>query len=337
METLRNHTIVITGASSGFGQGAALKFAKAGANLVLAARREKLLNEVAAQCRNSGGQAVVIKADVSDPGDVRDLAAKALSEFGRIDVWINNAGVGTVGKFEQSPIEEHEQVIRTNLLGTMYGSYEALRAFHEQGRGALINVGSFAGEVGSPYLSSYAASKFGIRGLDMALRQELKQNGEREIHVCTIEPVSMDTPFFGHAANHTGKPVKPLGKVYDPEEVIEAIFEAALHPEDNVKVIVGASGKAAAFQHRLTPELVENQLGKMTHKTQMGQQGTAPNSSGSLFTPSAGGRDVYGGWKSKGPSVAKYLGFAIPTALLWLLVAKRRSGMQRSEAVDRAA
>lgn len=294
MKNKGNRVVVITGASSGFGRGAALRFAKAGDNVVIAARREGLLEEVAKQCRKSGSEALVVEADVSKAADVEHLAEQALDKFGRIDVWVNNAGVGTVARFEEAPLEEHEQVIRTNLLGTIYGSYAALKQFREQGRGVLINLASFAGKVAPPYMSSYAASKFGIRGLGMALREELAQNGEDNIRVSTIMPVSFDTPFFEHAANHTGKPVKPIGTVYDPKEVIETIFEMSNDPED--EVVVGTEGKLSSIAQRLSPKLVEKQMAKQTQKAQMGQKESAKSSSGSIFRPMKSENDIYGGW-----------------------------------------
>ena len=109
--------MAITGASSGFGRGAALRFAKAGDDVVIAARRASLLDDVADQCRKAGVEALAVEADVSSAADIQELAEQALGKFGRIDVWVNNAGVGTVARFEEAPLEEHEQVIRTNLLG----------------------------------------------------------------------------------------------------------------------------------------------------------------------------------------------------------------------------
>ncbi len=304
MKRKGNRVVVITGASSGFGRGAALRFAKAGDNVVIAARREGLLEDVAKQCRKSGVEALAVEADVSKAADVRELAEQALDKFGRIDVWVNNAGVGTVARFEEAPLEEHEQVIRTNLLGTIYGSYEALKQFREQGQGVLINLASFAGKVAPPYMSSYAASKFGIRGLGMALREELAQNGEENIRVSTIMPVSFDTPFFEHAANHTGKPVKPIGTVYDPKEVIETIFEMANNPED--EVVVGTEGKLSSIAQRLSPKLVEKQMAKQTQKAQMGQKESAKSSSGSVFRPMKSGKDVYGGWTDASQSAGSW-------------------------------
>ena len=329
---MANRTVVITGASSGFGQGAALKFAEAGDNVVLAARRKNLLEEVAERCEQLGPKAVAVKTDVSDPQEIAELAERAVSEFGRIDVWINNAGVGTIGRFDEAPLQDHEQVIRTNLLGTMYGSYEAIRIFRSQGHGTLINVGSVAGEVGSAYMSSYAASKFGVRGFGMALREELEVNGEKDIHVCTVEPDSHDTPFFEHAANYTGKKSSPLGTAHDPENVISTIFELASNPQD--KVLVGSSGKLAANAHRVLPKVVETLMGKKSHKNYAEQTESAPQSSQSVREPMESGRDVYGGFTSKGEKSRqehesggrgwmKYLAFAVPTALLVAAVANR--------------
>lgn len=304
MRRTGNRVVVITGASSGFGRGAALRFAAAGDNVVIAARRESLLQDVAGQCRKSGVEAIVVEADVSKAADIRELAEQALYKFGRIDVWVNNAGVGTVARFEEAPLAEHEQVIRTNLLGTIYGSYQALKQFRKQGQGVLINLASFAGKVAPPYMSSYAASKFGIRGLGMALREELAQNGQNDIRVSTIMPVSFDTPFFEHAANHSGKPVKPIGSVYDPKEVIETIFEMSNNPED--EVVVGTEGKLNSIAQRLSPKLVEKQMAKQSHKAQMKQKERAKDSTGSLFQPMKSGKNVYGGWTKANKSSADW-------------------------------
>ncbi len=335
MRKMRNQVVVITGASSGFGRGAALKFAGAGAKVVLGARRKRLLKDVAQECRELGVEALVVEADVSESGNVEELANRAVHEFGTIDVWINNAGVGTITRFDEAPLEEHEQVIKTNLLGTIYGSYFALKQFREQGEGVLINVGSFAGKVAPPYFSSYAASKFGVRGLGMALREELAQNDDDGIHVCTVMPVSMDTPFFEHAGNHTGKPVRPIPPVYDPQQVIDAIFEAAQNPQD--EVVVGASGKVGSWGERLSPKLMAKQMAKRTHKSQMQQEETAQSNAGSLFRPMKSGTEIRGGWEksgerseepeeSSGSKLGAVLGMAVPAAmgLAYLLQLRRR-------------
>ena len=144
MEDISGKTVVITGASSGFGRGAALEFARLGANVVLAARRDDLLEEVARECRARSAGAWAVPTDVSRREDMENLARTALSEAGWIDVWINNAGIGAIGRFEDIPLDVHEQVLATNLLGTFYGSWVAWRAFLQRGRGSQANDGQEA-------------------------------------------------------------------------------------------------------------------------------------------------------------------------------------------------
>ncbi len=331
---MRDKVIVITGASSGFGRGAALKFAESGAIVVAAARRKRALKELERESKKLGSQIRTVETDVSNSDDVEKLASRTAREFGQIDVWVNNAGVGTVGRFEEIPLEEHEQLIRTNLLGTLYGSYFAMQEFRKRGKGVLINMSSFAGKVGTPYLSSYAASKFGIRGLDMALRQELEQNQDFGIRVCTIMPASFDTPFFEHSGNHLGRRVKPIPPVYDPQKVINTIFELAQNPRD--EVALGTMGKLGSVQYRLAPKLTEKMMGKNTHKSQMESE-PSRESSGSVFEPMSSGTDIYGGWSESngGNTAAKVLGIAVPAAIGIALLARKRSRI--SEELDRVA
>jgi short-subunit dehydrogenase len=212
--------VVITGASSGFGRGAARELARRGANVVLAARRGDLLEEVARECTASGARTVAVPTDVSEQAEVERLAQRAVVEFGRIDAWINNAGVGALGRFERVPLADHEQVIATDLLGTLYGSYVAYRHFHTQHSGVLINVASELGRHTVPYYASYAAAKHGVVGLSEALRQEIDQNGIEHVHVCLVMPTAHDTPFFDHAANYTGHEVQAPTPLHDPENVV---------------------------------------------------------------------------------------------------------------------
>jgi short-subunit dehydrogenase len=284
---------VITGASSGFGKGAALEFARQGARLVLAARRADVLEEVANECHAEGGDALACSTDVSSRADVEQLAEEALESFGRIDVWINNAGVGALGRFERVPLEVHEQVIATNLLGTLYGSYCAYRQFLRQGAGVLINIASELGFSTVPYYSSYAAAKHGVVGMSGSLRQEVKQNRIEGVHICTIMPTAHDTPFFDHAANYTGHEITPPKPLHDPQKVVDTIVRIAQNPED--KQIVGADGVAKLVMANLVPVAAEKIGAKQMHETQIEEPPPAEDSPGAVRTPIPEGTGVSGG------------------------------------------
>jgi NAD(P)-dependent dehydrogenase (short-subunit alcohol dehydrogenase family) len=145
-----------------------------------------------------------------------------VERFGRIDVWVNNAGVILYGRFEDTPAEDFERVVRTNLLGQVHGARAALRQFRAQGRGVLINMGSVWGRVSSPQVSAYVASKHAVRAFSECLRQELRN--DPGIEVATMLPQAADTPIFRHAGNYTGRQVCPMprppspGNLYDPSE-----------------------------------------------------------------------------------------------------------------------
>jgi short-subunit dehydrogenase len=288
---------VITGATSGFGRGAAFRFAQSGATLVLAARRDALLDEVARDCENAGGKASAVPADVASEIDMRRLAEAAIGEYGAIDVWVNNAGAGAVGRFEEIPLDDHVRVIETDLLGALYGSYFAMHEFRRQGHGTLINIASIVGKVPSPYFSSYAAAKAGVISLGAVLRQELLEEKNDTIHVCTVMPTSFDTPFFEHAAQYTGHEANPIPPTYDPQEVVDTIYDLAIDPKDEVSV--GTAAKVSNVAHHLFPGLVERMMARQTHKAQFEEALPAADTSGALHEPMATGTGVRGGRKGK--------------------------------------
>ncbi|HEX8548830.1 MAG TPA: SDR family NAD(P)-dependent oxidoreductase, partial [Cytophagaceae bacterium] len=198
-------TFVIVGASSGFGRGVAEKLGEYKANVVLAARRTELLEEVASIVRAKGGTALVVTMDISNQADVQRLAESAVRQFGDIDVWVNMAGVGVIGKFWDIPLEDQAKIVDINLKGFIYGSFSAIKQFRTQGYGTLINMGSVESETPLAYHASYAATKGGILNFGQALSQELRLEGNKKIKVVTVEPWAVDTPFWRHAANYSGK------------------------------------------------------------------------------------------------------------------------------------
>ncbi len=293
-DTLAEKVVVLTGASSGLGKGAARKLAEGGASLVLAARRSALLEELAGECQTLGGRAVAVPTDVSVAEEVTRLLDAALARFGHVDAWINDAGVSTIGPFEDVPLEHHHQVVATNLMGTISGSHAAMRHFKQRRRGTLINIASGLGKIPTPYYASYVASKFGVVGFCDSLRQELSLAGLKDIHVATVLPMAMDTTFFDHAGNFTGKEPQPVGPLYDPQLVIDQLAELVIHPK-NEEVIVGPAGKMYNVLHHAFPGMVEAIMARRARKDQFQGVADAPFDDGAVLTPNAEGTGVKGG------------------------------------------
>ncbi|MBD2767982.1 SDR family oxidoreductase [Hymenobacter sp. BT664] len=309
-QSLHGATVVITGASSGIGRATALTFARQGARLVLAARRAEVLAEVVAECEALGAQALAVPTDVTDAQAVQRLAQAAADFGGRIDVWVNNAGIGAVGPFTNVPLAAHEQVLRTNLFGALYGAYAVLPYFRRQRRGTLINVISLGAWLPEPYTVSYSASKYGARGLMDTLRTELSE--EPHIHVCDVHPAYIDTPGFQHGANYTGRVIKPAPPVFPAQQVADAIVGLAQRPR--ATTMVGWTATALRLTYALAPGLTQ-WAGLRLLKRYLRQAQPAPISEGSVFAPAPAphGTEISGGWGSSQPAGAgrKWLGAAL--------------------------
>jgi NAD(P)-dependent dehydrogenase (short-subunit alcohol dehydrogenase family) len=289
---LRGSVIVITGASSGIGRATAREFARCGATVVLAARREEALKAALAECEDLGGRGLVAPTDVSDADQVERLANTAVENYGRIDVWVNNAAVYLLGRIEETPHELYERVININLLGCANGARAAIRRFREQREGCLINVSSMVGHAGEPYASAYVSSKWAIRGLSECLRMELMD--APGIQVSTVLPASIDTPLYQHAANYTGRAIKAMKPVYPPEQVATAILRLAQRPER--EVFVGNAGRMVAALHTLAPAIAEASMAWQVEIDHFQDGQPAPQTDGNVFEPMADGRGARGGW-----------------------------------------
>ena len=322
---LKNKTIVITGASSGVGRAAAIEFAKHKATLVLAARGEKALYDAAEECKEWGADAMAVVTDVTNANDVKELAKAAIEKSGKIDVWINNAGVLAAGDFDKTPVQVHTQVIETNLIGYVHGAHAAVAQFVKQGNGTLINNISVGGWMPVPFGVGYSASKYGIRGFSEALRGELAKY--KDIHVCDLFPAFLDTPGTQHAGNYTGVILKPAPPVYDPQKVARAMVKVALNPKD--AMTIGSVATLLRFAHFISPKLTRNFTG-LFMKSYFNEAYDAPVTSGNLFQPVEYGTSIYGGWNSPADAAVRNkrlavagLLFAGVTAGLWMMSWKK--------------
>ncbi|WP_438480198.1 SDR family NAD(P)-dependent oxidoreductase [Oleiharenicola lentus] len=292
----QDRVIVVTGSSSGFGKGAALAFGAKGASVVLAARRTSLLEGAASEIKASGGDALVVTTDVADAEQIRYLAEQTVARFGRIDIWVNNAGVGVIGPFENAPAEDYSRLIDINLKGVVFGSLSAMQRFRIQGAGTLINVGSIDSEVPLAYQAAYSATKAGVLSLGRALNEEIRLSGQEKIKVATVMPWAIDTPWWGHAANYSGGTPR-MGAMDDPQKVVDAILEMARDPKEECPV--GWKGKGSYASHKLMPGTTERISANLAHHYQIETAPPAPATKGTLFTPMMSGTGIDDGVRER--------------------------------------
>jgi NAD(P)-dependent dehydrogenase (short-subunit alcohol dehydrogenase family) len=203
------------------------------------------------EIKASGGEAIPVVADVGDMSAMESLAARAVAAFGRIDTWVNNAGVSIYGRLEEVPLDDARQLFNTNYFGVVNGSMAALPHLKKQG-GTLINVGSEVSETAIPLQGHYSASKHAVKGFTDTLRMELHEAGAPVI-VTLIQPAAIDTPYTQHAMNYLGVEPKHMAPVYAPEIVADAILACAQSPHRNLRV--GGGAKLFTMLEKTAPSL----------------------------------------------------------------------------------
>jgi short-subunit dehydrogenase len=252
LEPLDQQVIVITGASSGIGLATALLALRRGAKAVLVARSANTLQDLQRDIDEAGGQAIVAVADVADRNALEDAARIAIERFGRIDTWVNNAGVSIYGRLDEVSDEDNRRLFETNFWGTVYGSQVALPYLKRRG-GVLINVGSEASDAVLPYQGMYSASKHAVKGFTDALRVELEIIDKAPVEVVLIQPTAVDTPYPHHARNYMDEEPGLPSPMIDPEDVAEAILTAAEKGGRDIKV--GAMAKLDTMTSKIAPRL----------------------------------------------------------------------------------
>jgi len=182
---LAGKVALVTGASSGIGEGAALALAAAGAAVAVSGRRSERLSALVAKIEGAGGTAVALPGDVAVEADATKSVADTVAQFGRIDILVNSAGVNEAGGVESLSLDQWRRVIDINLYGTLYTCKAAVPRMKAQGSGDIINISSTSGRRAAGLFGPYSTSKFGVTGLTEGLRQEVGQAG---IRVSIIEP-----------------------------------------------------------------------------------------------------------------------------------------------------
>ena len=217
-DAFRGQAVIVTGASAGIGKALALQLARQGARMAIAARRAERLEQVAADCRALGAEALVVPTDVADEAQCIALVEKTVAAFGRLDMLINNAGTGAEGLLEELPdLTLFKHVMDVNFYGTVYCTYYAVKHL-KQTQGRIVNISSLSGRTPLPSYASYIASKHAIQGFSDSLRMELAKAG---VSVTMICPYYVATGLLQRMAEKS-KPRGPAGRGIDPDKVMTA-------------------------------------------------------------------------------------------------------------------
>jgi short-subunit dehydrogenase len=296
LKPIDQQVIVITGASSGIGLATALTAAKKGAKVVLAARSEDTLEKIVAQIAASGGEAIHVVADVGQRKDLELVAQRAIARFGRIDTWVNDAGLSIYGRLDEVTEEDGRRLFDTNFWGVVNGSLVALPHLKKNG-GALINVGSEVSEAVIPLQGMYSASKHAVKGFTDALRVEIEELDDAPVAITLVQPTATDTPFPQNARNYMEKEPKLPTPQIDPQRVADAILHAAEHHQRSVKV--GGTAVANTLVSKIAPSLGDKLAAKQADRQQYDEPPRNPQ--GTLNQPGESGRvKGTGGVKEKG-------------------------------------
>ena len=217
MTDLKNKNALITGAGKGIGKAIALALAKEGANVILIARTQEEIDNVAAKARSLRVKALALTADVANIDSVNAAVEKALAEFKTIDIVVNNAGIAAFGKFLELEPKEWERIIQVNLMGAYYVTRAVLPGMMERQTGDIINISSTAGLAGNAMTSAYSASKFALLGMTDSLMQEMRKYN---IRVTALTPSTVATDMAKNLNLTDGNPEK----VMQSEDMAELII-----------------------------------------------------------------------------------------------------------------
>jgi short-subunit dehydrogenase len=247
---MEQQVVVITGASSGIGAGLAERLASEGKTVVLVARRREALEDVASRC---GGRGHVAPADVSRREEVRRVVDETLKRFGRIDVWVNNAGLGITKMPSQLTDEDVDLMMQVNVKSAMYGMQEVLPHFQSKNAGQIINVSSMLGRVPlAPFRSAYCGAKHFLNALTASLRTEVQQT-HPGIQIALVSPGVVYTEF-GKNAVHGGPDSRQLPGGQTVEEVTAVLADAIARPRPDVYTRSGSKAQVAQYLDALTAD-----------------------------------------------------------------------------------
>ena len=278
--------VVVTGASGGIGRASAAAFGARGDTVALLARGETGLAAAAAEIERSGGRALVIPTDVSDPDQVFAAADRVESELGEIDVWVNVAFTSVFAPFDQIKPEEYRRVTEVSYLGYVYGTMAALKHMKPRDRGTIVQVGSALAYRGIPLQSAYCGAKHAIQGFNEALRCELLHE-HSGVSVTMVQMPAVNTPQFSWVLSRLPRHAQPVPPIYQPEFAARGVLFVADHPRRR-EYWVGSSTVGTLAANSIAPGLLDRYLGRTGFGSQQTSQQQDPDAPVNLWEPADG-------------------------------------------------
>ncbi|WP_116811068.1 SDR family oxidoreductase [Steroidobacter cummioxidans] len=274
--------IVVTGASGGIGRATARAFARPGARIALLARGERGLEGAREEIESAGATALVIPTDVADENQVEAAAARVEQEWGRIDVWVNNAMATIFGPISALNGGQVKRATEVTYLGAVYGTLSALKRMRARNRGVIVQVGSALAYRAIPLQAPYCGAKHALRGFTDSLRSELLHD-RSNIHVTMVILSAFNTPQFDWALDLVGKRPMPVPPIFQPEIAADAIVWAARHRRR--EVFVGWPAVKAVTANKMFPGWLDHVLAKEGYSGQITAEPSPPDACANLYEP----------------------------------------------------
>lgn len=280
--TPEDEVIVITGASGGVGRAVAHAFARPGARIALLARGVRGLEGARREVEERGAQCLIFEVDVADEAQVEQAAASVEAEWGRIDIWVNNAMTTIFGAVSSLTGEQIKRATEVTYLGAVYGTLSALKRMRARDQGVIVQVGSALAYRAIPLQAPYCAAKHALRGFTDALRCELIHDGSK-VRLAMVHLSAFNTPQFDWALNLVGKRPMPVPPIFQPELAAEAVVWSARHPRR--EVFVGWPAVKAVFGNKLLPNYADRKLAKDGYSGQITAAPVPESACANLYEP----------------------------------------------------
>ena len=290
---IEGKVVIVTGASAGLGRAIAHAFAERKCKVGLIARSKKALHDVKREVEKLGGEGLVLPLDIADHKAVDEAATQVENQWGRIDIWINNAMNSVFSPVKEMQAEEYKRVTEVTYLGQVYGAQAALKRMLPRDEGKIIFVGSALAYRGIPLQSAYCASKHAIQGFFDSLRSELIHDNSN-VKITMVQLPAMDTTQFGWVKSRLPNKPRPMGKIFAPELAAEAMIYAA--ENDRREIYLGSPTVQAIVGNKFFPGLGDYFLGKKGYKGQQTDEPADSDRKDNLWEPVEGKHAVHGGF-----------------------------------------